>query len=110
MDFAVAPAIENELRIVFSVPTSLEPLKVVMSSPFLVTILITPANASLPQIELCGPRITSTRSILAVDRCAKLNSDPAAGSLASTPSINTSTWFASDPRMRICVMAPSPPD
>ena len=81
------------------------------SRPLLVRVmtLTTAPIASLPQSALCGPRTISMRSTWPVARYSQRNSSPVAGSLARTPSINTSTWLASEPRTRTWVCDPIPP-
>ncbi len=71
--------------------------------------LTTPASASLPHSALWGPRTTSMRSTSQVVRSWKANSSLPAGSLASMPSMSTSTWLASAPRTRTWVWEPMPP-
>jgi len=60
-------------------------------------------------MALCGPRRTSIRSISSASSEEKSNSDPFIGSLTSTPSMITSVWLPSAPRMRTWVTAPTLP-
>ena len=78
-------------------------------APRRVMTFTTPASASLPHSELCGPRTISTRSMSSVVRCAKSKASSRETSFASMPSISTRTWFASAPRTRNCVTLPAPP-
>ena len=55
-----------------------------------------------------GPRIISIRSMSSADRLEKSNS-PSVRLLAWTPSISTSVWLPSAPRMRTWVEIAVPP-
>ena len=71
---------------------------------------MTPPMASEPYSALCGPRSTSTRSIVPGAISAKLKS-PAAplGSLTRMPSISTSVWPVLAPRSITPVVPAGPP-
>ena len=71
--------------------------------------LITPPIASEPYKADCSPFKISIRMTSDERRPAKSNS-PVVGLFISTPSINTKTWFASEPLTLTCVKLPCGPE
>jgi hypothetical protein len=72
--------------------------------------LITPPIASEPQSIDCGPRKTSIRAMSSAYNCVKSNPPlVAVGSVSRMPSITTTLWLGSAPRIRKLVTWPNPP-
>ena len=80
----------NPLFLVLKLPFSEYISELLGCSAFLVMMLITPAIASLPNIELWGPRIISILSISAEESTPQLTPSFCEGLFASIPSIKTS--------------------
>ena len=74
-----------------------------------VVIFMTPPIASDPYNADCSPFKISILVTSEERRPAKSNS-PVVGLFISTPSINTKTWFASEPLTRTCVKLPCGPE
>ena len=70
--------------------------------------LMTPASASEPYSVERGPLTISMRSIMSGARFCSA-APPAVAGLTRTPSISTSVWFDSPPRMNADVSWPGPP-
>ena len=79
------------------IPTDIEKIEVIRGPQSSMFGSDAMAMASLPNIELCGPRITSIFSISVGMIFPQLNSSFWEALLTSTPSTRTRRWFASLP-------------